>query len=86
MLTAFNKHRRLMIFANKKRVIEVIQCSGDDMSFVLTNGMPQLTFPIPAGLPAPALSAPALPPPAQIALPGPVLSPGIPKIKNMCQK
>ncbi|KAK6178533.1 hypothetical protein SNE40_013306 [Patella caerulea] len=40
VLTSINRHRRQMIFANKKRIIDVIPCSGDDMSLVLTNGMP----------------------------------------------
>ncbi|XP_046354450.1 epithelial splicing regulatory protein 1-like isoform X1 [Haliotis cracherodii] len=44
-MTAINRHRRPMTFANKKRLIDVIQCSGDDMSLVLTNGMPMATIP-----------------------------------------
>lgn len=40
MVTALNRHRRPMIFGNKKRIIDVIQCSGDDMSLVLANSLP----------------------------------------------
>ncbi|BFZ19205.1 hypothetical protein BsWGS_22244 [Bradybaena similaris] len=69
-LTAFNRHRRPMAFANKKRIIDVIQCSGEDMSFVLTNGMPTLSIPLPS-----ALSAPALPPPSPITLQRQIFSP-----------
>lgn len=60
-----------MIFANKKRLIEVIQCSGEDMSYVLTNGMPQMSITVPS-----ALSAPAMPPPSPLTLQRPILSPG----------
>lgn len=48
-LTAINRNKRQMVHANKKRVIEVIQCSGEDMNLVLTNGIP--TVPQPAALP-----------------------------------
>ena len=37
-LTAINRNARQMYFAGKKRVIEVIQCSGEDMNLVLTHG------------------------------------------------
>ena len=75
-MTAFNRHRRPMTFANKKRIIDVIQCSGDDMSFVLTNGVPPMSLPIP---PVPALPVPAMQPAAPITMPTiqrPMLSPG----------
>ncbi|KAK7469863.1 hypothetical protein BaRGS_00036141 [Batillaria attramentaria] len=42
MVIAMNRHRRPMIFGNKKRLIDVIQCSGDDMSLVLANSLPTL--------------------------------------------
>ncbi|XP_025115002.1 epithelial splicing regulatory protein 1-like isoform X3 [Pomacea canaliculata] len=41
-LTTMHKHRRPMTFANKKRIIDVIQCSGEDMSLVLASNMPTL--------------------------------------------
>lgn len=37
-LTAINRNARQMYFAGKKRVIECIQCSGEDMNLVLTHG------------------------------------------------
>ncbi|XP_055892353.1 epithelial splicing regulatory protein 1-like isoform X1 [Biomphalaria glabrata] len=74
-LTAINRHRCQMIFGNKKRVIEVIQCSGDDMSYVLTNGMPQMSI---SAMPT-AMTAPALPPPSPITLQRPILSPVTPQ-------
>lgn len=39
-VTTIQRNKRQMIFANKKRVIEVIQCSGEDMNLVLTSGIP----------------------------------------------
>lgn len=44
-LTTINRSKRAMVHANKKRVIEVIQCSGEDMNLVLTNGIPTLPQP-----------------------------------------
>lgn len=44
-LTALNKHKKHMIFANKKRIIDVIQCSGEDMSLVLASGVPAIIPP-----------------------------------------
>ena len=29
-----------MVYGQKKRIIDVIQCSGEDMNLVLTNGIP----------------------------------------------
>ncbi|XP_045194207.1 epithelial splicing regulatory protein 1-like isoform X2 [Mercenaria mercenaria] len=43
-LTAINRHRRQIIYAGKKRVIEVIQCSGEDMNLVLTHGITSPTL------------------------------------------
>ena len=37
-IAALSKHKKFMFIANKKRYIEVIQCSGDDMNLVLTQG------------------------------------------------
>ena len=34
-----NKHHRYMVFGKKQRYIEVFQCSGEDMSVVLTGGV-----------------------------------------------
>lgn len=70
-MIAVSRHKRPMAFANKKRVIDVIQCSGDDMSFVLTSGMPHVPLQLPAVLPAPQI-----PPPSQITLQGQLLTPG----------
>ncbi|XP_075227568.1 epithelial splicing regulatory protein fusilli [Lycorma delicatula] len=39
-LAAQQKHHRYMIFGKKQRYIEVFQCSGEDMSMVLTGGIP----------------------------------------------
>eukprot|EP00092_Neocalanus_flemingeri_P009635 GFUD01010373.1.p1 GENE.GFUD01010373.1~~GFUD01010373.1.p1 ORF type:complete len:502 (-),score=123.80 GFUD01010373.1:1251-2756(-) len=35
---ANNRHHRYMVFGKKQRYIEVFQCSGEDMSLVLTGG------------------------------------------------
>ena len=35
---ANSKHHRYMVFGKKQRYIEVFQCSGEDMSVVLTGG------------------------------------------------
>ena len=43
-LTVVNRHRRQIIYAGKKRVIEVIQCSGEDMNIVLTHGISSPTL------------------------------------------
>ena len=43
---ALNKHKKFMFIGNKKRYIEVLQSSGEDMNLVLTNGV--------NGLPTPA--------------------------------
>jgi len=36
---ANNRHHRYMVFGKKQRYIEVFQCSGEDMSLVLTGGV-----------------------------------------------
>ncbi|KAL4234640.1 Epithelial splicing regulatory protein 2 [Mactra antiquata] len=43
-LTTINRHRRQIIYAGKKRVIEVLQCSGEDMNLVLTHGITSPTL------------------------------------------
>jgi len=43
-LTAINRQRRQIIYAGKKRMIEVIQCSGEDMNLVLTHGIASPTL------------------------------------------
>lgn len=37
---AINRHKKYMILGNKKRYIEVIQCSGEDMNMILAKGLP----------------------------------------------
>ncbi|CAG5126275.1 unnamed protein product, partial [Candidula unifasciata] len=69
-MSVISRHKRPMTFTNKKRVIDVIQCSGNDMSLVLTSGMPQMPIPLPAMLPAPQI-----PPPSQISFQSPLLTP-----------
>ncbi|RZF48745.1 hypothetical protein LSTR_LSTR013829 [Laodelphax striatellus] len=39
-ITAQQKHHRYMFYGKKQRYIEVFQCSGDDMSMVLTGNYP----------------------------------------------
>ena len=56
------KHRTFMINNTKRRYIEVLQCSGEDMNLVLTSGLP------PIGMPPPQATAPAM----QGVLPGPI--------------
>ena len=66
-LTTVNRHKKFMFINNKKRYIEVLQCSGEDMNLVLTNGiMP----PSAASLVHPAVAATAQ------VVQRPVLSPG----------
>jgi len=73
-LSALTKHKKFMLIQGKKRYIEVIQCSGEDMNLVLTNGlnglnvlnamsglMPSTLSPgplTPGGLAAPQMLAP----------------------------
>lgn len=46
---ASQRHHRYMIFGKKQRYIEVFQCSGDDMSLVLTGAVtPPSTTPLPS--------------------------------------
>jgi len=53
---ANNRHHRYMVFGKKQRYIEVFQCSGEDMSMVLTGGVAGL------GHPQPQAKAPLLSP------------------------
>lgn len=43
---AQNRHHRYMYFGKKQRYIEVFQCSGEDMSLVLTGGIPASSAPL----------------------------------------
>lgn len=77
--TAQQKHHRYMIFGKKQRYIEVFQCSGEDMSLVLTGGVPGPSSPakaapallspgmLPSIAPLPPTNIPPPPPPAQIS-------------------
>jgi len=51
---ANQRHHRYMVFGKKQRYIEVFQCSGEDMSMVLTGGV--------GGPPAPAVKSPLISP------------------------
>merc|ERR1719491_2379869 len=60
------RHHRYMVFGKKQRYIEVFQCSGEDMSLVLTGGAqqqkpPLLPLPPPAPGPPPPHRLPTLP-------------------------
>ncbi|XP_076269051.1 epithelial splicing regulatory protein fusilli isoform X2 [Rhynchophorus ferrugineus] len=48
---AQHKHHRYMVFGKKQRYIEVFQCSGEDMSLVLTGGSTMLPPPASLGYP-----------------------------------
>ena len=70
-IAAINKHKKFMFIGNKKRYIEVIQCSGEDMNMVLTNGITQTGItPTSAVIPA------AAPPHPAPVLQRPMVSPG----------
>ncbi len=85
-IAALSKHKKFMFIGNKKRYIEVIQCSGEDMNMVLTNGMsglpggvPGAAVPTVPGMPAvPGVPPQAvLPPPPTAVIPQrPLVSPG----------
>jgi len=51
---ANQRHHRYMVFGKKQRYIEVFQCSGEDMSMVLTGGV--------GGPPPPAVKSPLISP------------------------
>ena len=75
-LAALSKHKKFMFIGNKKRYIEVIQCSGEDMNLVLTQGVSAA-----ASLPSTGGGVPtsAYMPPSAVApmIPGrPLISPG----------
>ena len=75
---AVNKHKKFMFIGAKKRYIEVLQSSGEDMNLVLTTGVNAL--PSPAATPAaPAVLAatPQAPFPALNGLSRPLISPGM---------
>ncbi|XP_076449864.1 RNA-binding protein fusilli-like isoform X2 [Babylonia areolata] len=46
-LTALHKNSQPMIFSNKKRIIEVLQVSGDEMSVIVANSFPTLSPSLP---------------------------------------
>lgn len=48
--TAANKHKKCIYSGMKKRYIEVLQCSGEDMSLILTNGAIPAVHSSPASL------------------------------------
>ena len=57
------KHKKFMFIGNKKRYIEVLQCSGEDMNLILTNGAtaPVMTNMMPQIVAAPTqLAAPMM--------------------------
>ncbi|XP_013391159.1 epithelial splicing regulatory protein 2 isoform X2 [Lingula anatina] len=59
---AASRHKKYMIHGNKKRYIEVFQCSGEDMNMVLTNGaLPPPPNPAAAAAAAVAATAPVTP-------------------------
>lgn len=64
---AINKHKKFMFIGNKKRYIEVLQCSGEDMNLVLTNGI---------SMPSPTASV-SMMPPQQPLMQRPLMSPGM---------
>lgn len=64
---ANNRHHRYMVFGKKQRYIEVFQCSGEDMSLVLTGG-------IAAGLASPQQQKPPLLSPGGTAMLAPPAS------------
>ena len=75
-LTAINKNARQMFFAGKKRVIEVIQCSGEDMNLVLTHGIASPTLsPVTPIVNQAAMPTISLAPQTQI-IPRQIISPG----------
>ncbi|XP_032666415.1 RNA-binding protein fusilli isoform X1 [Odontomachus brunneus] len=81
---ASQRHHRYMIFGKKQRYIEVFQCSGDDMSLVLTGAVtPPSTTPLPSPgtltTQAPAtLTHP--PPAAPVPMPVPAAQPPPPQL------
>ena len=75
-LTAINKNARQMYFAGKKRVIEVIQCSGEDMNLVLTHGITSPTLSPVTPIVNQAAMPISLAPQTQI-IPRQIISPGL---------
>ena len=51
---ALLKHKKFMFIGNKKRYIEVLQCSGEDMNLILTNGV---TSPVVTNMLQPTIAA-----------------------------
>ena len=75
-IAALTKHKKFMFIGNKKRYIEVIQCSGEDMNLVLTNGMAAAAAGMvqPPTLPSNGMIIPQSTPPV---LQRPLISPGM---------
>lgn len=72
--TSLAKHRKTMTTINgvpctKKRYVEVLQCSGDEMNIILTNGLPSVASPVAT---APLLQAVA-PSPQRALMPTPTV-------------
>lgn len=79
-LAAVNKHKKFMFIGNKKRYIEVLQCSGEDMNLVLTNGVqvPTSTGLLPTAM-APPVAAPQFIPQRPLISPGGSMIPPVPQ-------
>ena len=75
-----NKHKKFMFIGNKKRYIEVLQCSGEDMNLVLTNGvqMPTSSSILPSMAPPVAATPQILPAQRPLISPGGTMVPTVP--------
>ena len=75
-----NKHKKFMFIGNKKRYIEVLQCSGEDMNLVLTNGvqMPSSSSILPSMAPPAAATPQILPAQRPLISPGGTMVPTVP--------
>ena len=75
-----NKHKKFMFIGNKKRYIEVLQCSGEDMNLVLTNGvqMPSSSSILPTMAPPAAATPQILPAQRPLISPGGTMVPTVP--------
>ena len=50
-----NRHNRYMVIGKKQRYIEVLQCSGEDMSLVLTGGLASPSSPTKSQIVSPGM-------------------------------
>lgn len=75
-----NKHKKFMFIGNKKRYIEVLQCSGEDMNLVLTNGvqMPTSSSIMPTMAPPTAATPQIIPAQRPLISPGGTMLPTMP--------